>query len=214
MQFEPHHIYHIYNQGNNRQKIFFDRENYLFFLRKIRKHILPFTDILAWCLMPNHFHLMVYVNHTEIDERMVINNSAHDSKSQPEYLARNASQKQMTLNTSIGIMLASYTRAINKQRNWSGSLFRSETKAACLTEVKGITPAWITSMGITQITIHDPDLDYPNICFNYILDNPVKDKLVSRQEEWEFSSSVDFLGIRNGGLINRSRINEFGLRLL
>lgn len=209
MQFEPHHIYHIYNQGNNRRKIFFDRDNYLFFLRKIRKHILPFTDILAWCLMPNHFHLMVYVNHTEIDEQL-INSIPNTAWSR----TRNASHKKMTLNTSIGIMLASYTRAINKQRNWSGSLFRSETKAACLTEINGITPAWITSMGITQITIHDPDLDYPNTCFNYILNNPVKDKLVSKQEEWEFSSSADFLGIRNGGLINRSRMDEFGLRLL
>jgi len=70
MQFESGHIYHIFNQGNNRQMIFFDRENYLFFLRKMRTHILPFADILAWCLMPNHFHLMVYVNQTEVDEHL------------------------------------------------------------------------------------------------------------------------------------------------
>ncbi len=34
MQFEEGHIYHIYNQGNNRQKIFFERENYLFFSKE------------------------------------------------------------------------------------------------------------------------------------------------------------------------------------
>ncbi len=61
MYFESTCIYHIYNQGNNWQAIFFNRENYLFFIRKIRIHILPFADILAWCLMPNHFHLMVEV---------------------------------------------------------------------------------------------------------------------------------------------------------
>ena len=61
MYFESGGIYHIYNQGNNRQVIFYNRKNYLFFLRKIRTHILPFADILAWCLMPNHFHLMVEV---------------------------------------------------------------------------------------------------------------------------------------------------------
>jgi len=49
MNFEPGNLYHIYNQGNNRQKIFFSRENYLFFLNKIKKHILPHADILAWC---------------------------------------------------------------------------------------------------------------------------------------------------------------------
>jgi len=31
----------------------------------------------------------------------------------------------------IGLMLASYTRAINKRNNWSGSLFRKQTKAIC-----------------------------------------------------------------------------------
>jgi putative transposase len=66
MYFEQGYIYHIYNQGNNRQKIFFREENYYFFLQKIKRYILPYADILAWCLMPNHFHLMVLVNETEI----------------------------------------------------------------------------------------------------------------------------------------------------
>ncbi|MFV0590579.1 MAG: transposase [Draconibacterium sp.] len=66
MQFEKDHIFHIYNQGNNRQKLFFERENYLFFLRKIKTYILPYADILAWCLMPNHFHLMVLVNEVAV----------------------------------------------------------------------------------------------------------------------------------------------------
>ena len=66
MYFESNHIYHIYNRGNNSQNIFFTRDNYLFFLEKIRKHILPYADVLAWCLMPNHFHLMVYVKVTEL----------------------------------------------------------------------------------------------------------------------------------------------------
>lgn len=62
MQFEESFIYHIYNQGNNQQKTFFNKENYMFFLKKIKTHITPYADILAWCLMPNHFHLMVLVN--------------------------------------------------------------------------------------------------------------------------------------------------------
>ena len=67
MHFEKDLIYHIYNQGNNKQKIFFNRENYLFFLGKINTYIQPYADILAWCLMPNHFHLMVLVNEVEIE---------------------------------------------------------------------------------------------------------------------------------------------------
>ncbi|MDK2978647.1 MAG: REP-associated tyrosine transposase [Bacteroidales bacterium] len=50
MKFEKGYIYHIYNQGNNREKIFFNRENYWFFLKKVKIHIIPYSYILAWCL--------------------------------------------------------------------------------------------------------------------------------------------------------------------
>ena len=65
MILEQGHLYHIFNQGNNRQIIFYRPENYHFFLKKIGSYILPFADILAWCLMPNHFHLMVYIKDTK-----------------------------------------------------------------------------------------------------------------------------------------------------
>ncbi|MBK7939218.1 MAG: hypothetical protein IPJ82_20030 [Lewinellaceae bacterium] len=55
MLYQPSTMYHIYNQGNNRQQVFFNLDNYLFFLRKIRSHLLECTDILCYCLMPNHF---------------------------------------------------------------------------------------------------------------------------------------------------------------
>ncbi len=67
MQFEVDNIYHVFNRGNDSQKIFFSSENYLFFLEKINTYINPYADILAWCLMPNHFHLMVYIKQTEVE---------------------------------------------------------------------------------------------------------------------------------------------------
>lgn len=62
MQFEASNLYHIYNRGNNKQPIFFNRDNYLYFLTKVKKHIASNCDILAWCLMPNHFHFLVHAN--------------------------------------------------------------------------------------------------------------------------------------------------------
>ena len=54
--------YHIFNRGNNRQPIFFERENYFYFLRQLRKYFtLDRVEIVAYCLMPNHFHLLVYL---------------------------------------------------------------------------------------------------------------------------------------------------------
>ena len=111
MQFEKGYLYHIYNQGNNKQTVFFNRKNYIFFLQKVKTHILPYADILAWCLMPNHFHLMVLVNEVELVDAKI--GSATPSRT-----------PNTNLNKSIGILLASYTRAINKEQNRSGSLLK------------------------------------------------------------------------------------------
>ena len=103
MQFQENKLYHIYNQGNNNQKIFFKRKNYLYFLRKIKTYVLPYADIIAWCLMPNHFHLMLRVRETSIG----VEQSGSEGFTQSKTLA------QRTFNQSIGILLRSYTRAIN-----------------------------------------------------------------------------------------------------
>jgi putative transposase len=197
MHFEQGFIYHIFNQGNNHQKIFFERDNYIYFLRKIKDRILPFADILAWCLMPNHFHLMIHVKHVSLPANIEEND---------QDIAENQS-----LNSSIGIMLRSYTRAINKRMERTGALFREETKAVCVNCNSGVTKSWFNSQGITKINMSIPEKQYPNILFNYILLNPFKDKLVAKPVDWEFSSLQDFSGTRKGSLINREKIAELGL---
>jgi len=201
MQFESNHIYHIYNRGNNSQTIFFNRENYLFFLKKIKEYILPYADILAWCLMPNHFHLMVYMNCIEIESR--------EQVSKDKFLIHKRS-----INDSIAILLRSYTSAINNEQDRTGSLFQHRTKSVCLTEINGVSPAWFQTKYGAIINIIDPEKEYPLVCFNYIHQNPVKARLVSRIGDWEFSSYRDIVGMRNGKLINRKRINEFGLKIV
>ena len=62
--FVPEGYYHIYNRGNNRNKIFFEHENYLYFLKGMRRYLLPEADIIAYCLMPTHYHLMVRIKPT------------------------------------------------------------------------------------------------------------------------------------------------------
>ncbi|MGB3779976.1 MAG: transposase [Tunicatimonas sp.] len=118
MQFEPGNTYHIYNRGNNQQPIFFGRRNYLFFLKKIKKELTPHCEILAWCLMPNHFHLMAYY-----PDRQCLSSPP---------LANGMGVVQ-PLNRAIAILLSSYTKAINKQERRTGSLFQQKTKAKSLT---------------------------------------------------------------------------------
>jgi putative transposase len=200
MHLEQGHIYHVFNQGNNRDRIFFKRENYLFFLRKMRTHILPFSDVLAYCLMPNHFHIMMVINETE----MLFNRSATQSRA--------PIKKQKTnINKEIGILLASYTRAINKEQERSGSLFRQKTKAECLTCNKGKTPSFFNTNYGTRINVSRQENQYPQVCFDYIHHNPVKAGLVKRAIDWEFSSYRDYCGRRNGTLINKNATKEFGI---
>lgn len=114
MEFHPQQLYHIYNRGNNHQPVFFTGANYLFFLQKIRIFILPHCEILSFCLMPNHFHLLVHT-----DERVA------ETK-------RIGATERNTLSEGIRNMLQTYTKAINKQNHTTGSLFQQNTKAKCL----------------------------------------------------------------------------------
>ena len=63
MSFTAGHFYHIYNRGSGRQPIFFEDENYYYLLRLFKKYsqIMRIT-VIAYCLMPNHFHLLIRQN--------------------------------------------------------------------------------------------------------------------------------------------------------
>jgi len=205
MQIEQGYIYHIYNQGNNRQKVFYSRENYLYFLKKIWKYIIPYCDVLAYCLMPNHFHLMVLVNELSMPTNRLNRLGASPRRTDSE------TKKERTLNASIGIMLMSYTKALNKQQNRTGKLFREQTKAECINCPNGITPSFYSTEFGTQIHVSDPAKEYPQTCFNYIHQNPVNGGLVSQMGDWEYSSYRDYAGYRNGKLINKELTQKLGI---
>lgn len=105
MRFIEGELYHVYNRGNNRNRIFYQDENYEFFLKKIKKEILPLCDILAYCLMPNHYHLLMVVK-----------------EQQPEHEGKDV------LSRKLGTLQSSYTRAINNRFNRVGNLFQSKLK--------------------------------------------------------------------------------------
>ena len=61
----PEQFYHIFNRGNGGQWIFYQEKNYTYFLEKYKFYMLNYCDTYAYCLLPNHFHLMVKVKSAE-----------------------------------------------------------------------------------------------------------------------------------------------------
>jgi type I restriction enzyme S subunit len=94
------HYYHIYNRGVNYQPIFFHPKNWGFFIKRLRDYCQPdLVNIIAYCLMPNHYHLLVFLKADEFGETIM----------QP--------------------LTVSYTKAINRQEKRVGPLFQGPFKA-------------------------------------------------------------------------------------
>ena len=156
----------------------------------MKKHISPFASIISWCLMPNHFHFVVFVFHDEVElesDNLIEQN--------------NKTIKTQSLNQSFGVLLSSYTKAIQNQEKITGSLFQKRTKAKLIFDEVKIEPAyWNTAFG-NQINIYEGK-SYLETCIVYIHQNPVYSGLVKSAEDWEFSSLRDFVGLRDGKLLD------------
>jgi len=64
--------YHIFNRGNQKRSIFLDAADYqrYLFLLKLYKSKYK-VKLYGWCLMPNHFHLIVEPKHSETLEKFM-----------------------------------------------------------------------------------------------------------------------------------------------
>lgn len=111
LRWMPDACYHLYNRGNNRGRVFFEDRDYLFFLKQVRKFILPCAELLAYCLMPNHFHLLVRV-------RPVSTSEVEGPTSEVGCLSR-----------AMMRLLVSYTKKINMNRGRVGALFAGQFQA-------------------------------------------------------------------------------------
>jgi putative transposase len=77
--------------------------------------IKPFCDMLAYCLMPDHFHLLLHM-------------PTGSAGLAPLSRLKESPQMQVICR-KIGTMLSSYTQGFNKQETRVGSLFQPRTKS-------------------------------------------------------------------------------------
>ena len=112
--------YHVYNRGWNRSEIFIDEEDYHYFESLIARHVSPedvkdrkgreyrwlrpIIQLNAYCLMPNHFHMLVYQT------------------------------EETGLSQLMSSVLTAYTMYFNKKYKRRGSLFESTYKAVIIVE--------------------------------------------------------------------------------
>ena len=91
--------YHVYNRGCDRQCIFIKEDNYIFLLSRAKKFLEEYPlSMIAYCLMPNHYHFLI------------------------------RAQDEIILSRFIQRLFSSYTQAFNRQQERSGTLFEGRAK--------------------------------------------------------------------------------------
>lgn len=95
--FQLNCIYHLYNRGNHKEPIFFEEENYRYFVRLMQKYLeSEAVAILAYCLMKNHYHLLIEI------------------------------RGKVDLSLKMKNLSIAYTKAINKRYDKGGHLFQGQ----------------------------------------------------------------------------------------
>jgi putative transposase len=108
--------YHIYNRGINGENVFIEQRNYDYFLLLYTKHIEPFAQTFAFCLLKNHFHVLARIKaKEEIQFPQSHNQSLRVSETLRDYSY--PSQK-------FADFFNAYAKAINKAYSRTGSLFQ------------------------------------------------------------------------------------------
>jgi len=58
--FLPNSYYHIFNRGSEKRTIFQNHRDYTKFIERIKESAKKYSvDVLCYCLMPNHYHLLL-----------------------------------------------------------------------------------------------------------------------------------------------------------
>ena len=101
--FTPGQYYHIYNRGAGKGQIFFNEGNYEYLLRLVKRYYQKHcATVIAYCLMPNHYHFLL---RQETDE---------------------------LLSKFVGVLFNAYAQALNTQQERTGTLFEGRFKYKCV----------------------------------------------------------------------------------
>lgn len=162
-------IYHIYNHANGDDDLFLNEEYFMIFLNRMSKYISPVADIMAYCLMPNHFHLVVKIKSDE-EVKEVINKVYEKEWSvMLEHIRREKmrilEKPDRFVRQRFSNFFNSYSKTYNNKLFRRGSVFLKNFK-----KKKVETDDYLTQL------------------IFYVHSNPVSHRFRKKMEEWPWSS--------------------------
>ncbi len=177
-EIEEGYFYHIYNRGNNSEKIFFSEENYAYFLKLLTKYIFPVADIYAYCLLNNHFHILVRIKEKNEIE---INKLKFSTVEKP---------KEVSASRQFSHFLNAYSQAVNKKYARTGSLFEKRFERKRISDDHYLRQVilYINTNPLKHNLVENPK-DYKWSSYNSHISN-AKTKL-KRKEVIELFDDVD-----------------------
>ena len=128
---QPNCSYHIFNHANGFENIFTVDDNYRFYLDKYQQYILPIAETYAYCLLPNHFHLVVRIRRREVIEEVYRNFKSTNFSKVPNFgKVENSGKVEITdniieqfISKQFANLFSCYTQSFNKVNKRRGSLF-------------------------------------------------------------------------------------------
>jgi len=183
VKLEPELMYHIWTHANGDENLFRNEENYRYFLDKYVHYIMPIAKTFAYCLMPNHLHLMVKVR----EEKEVLNYLRSKKKDQTLQGFGTLGGFSKVISRQFSHLFNSYTQAFNKKYNRKGSLF---------------TPNFNRKLIDSE--------EYFARLLAYIHHNPVHHGFVSSPEEWIYSSWHAYLSDKKTNIAKQEGLSWFG----
>jgi putative transposase len=167
--FESESVYHIFSHVNGEELIFREETNYRYFLSQLKKYIVPIANIYAYCLLPNHFHLLLRFK----------NIGGVSIENEHLYLMK-----------QFGNFLNSYAKAFNKKYNRKGALFLNAVKRKKISEEKYLLKVlhYIHNNPINHGFVNRIDNWKFSSYHSYL--NPEKESALSRNEIMKYFDSL------------------------
>jgi putative transposase len=181
----PTHYYHVYNHAVGKENLFERDADYIYFLKKLKEHVVPVSEVMSYCLLPNHFHLIIRVKtHEDVENflRQRLGIEKFDkAKNSNEYFLSDQISK------IFSNFFNTYAKHYNFWKGRTGTLFKRNFRRKDIE-----TTAYLNRL----------------IC--YVHQNPVTAGFAQSLEHWKYSSYAALISTHPTLIPREEIISLFG----